>query len=129
MKTNATTTRRTTDQNAAPVAASFNRAFVDHVIMYVNNTRNIYALREWLAACVAMVIRRGIDPDRARLVKSVHIARIIKAAANIARRDEWCRVSAADEAQAREELTDDIIERAAEIAEDMAAKAAKKAEK
>ena len=130
MKTNETTTRRTTDQNAAPVAASYNRIVVNHIIMYADNTRDINPAREWLAACVAKDICRGLEPDRARLVKSSHLTQILKQAADLARRDEWCKVSKADEAQAREELADATIERAYEVAEDMKEeKAAKKAKK
>ena len=106
-------------KNAAAMVASFNPEYVRHIILYADNSREIYDAREWLAGCVAKVIRKGIEPDRARLVKSVHVARIIKQAADIARADEWCKVSAADEAQAREELATAIIERAGEIAEEM----------
>lgn len=123
MKTNNNNTKNES-KNAANMA-SFNPEYVRHIILYADNSREIYDAREWLAGCVAKVIRKGIEPDRARLVKSVHVARIIKQAADIARADEWCKVSAADEAQAREELAADIIERAGEIAEKMAEKGKK----
>ena len=124
MKTNNNTQSNET-KNAANMGASYNPDFVRHIILYVDNSREIYDRREWLAGCVAKIIRKGIEPDRARLVKSVHVARIIKQAADIARADEWCKASAADEQKAREELATAIIERAGEIAEEMAEKGKK----
>lgn len=110
------------NMNAANNGASYNPDAVAHVILYADNSRDIYDRREWLAGCVSKVIIKGIEPDRARLINSVYMARIIKQAADIARRDEWCKVTDADEAQAREKLADDIIERAKEIAAEKAEK-------
>ena len=110
MKTLATNNSNET-RNAAAMVASFNPAFVDHVEMYANNTREIWEMQDNTARQLAKKMAKGLEPDREHLANSESVRRIVAAAAKIARRDEWCNpISAADLQEVRRRVAAYIID-------------------
>ena len=107
MKTTANNTRES--MNAARVA-SYNPDNVEHVVMYADNIREIYERMDATASALAKKMAKGLQPDRERLAESATVCRIVSKAAKIARRDEWCKPTAADLQQARRQIAAYIID-------------------
>lgn len=96
--------------NAANTGASYNPDTVAHIKMYADNVRETWEQQDNTARALAKKMRQGLTPDREYLAKSPSVRRIVSEAAKIARRDEWCKPTAADLQQARREVANYIID-------------------
>lgn len=60
---------------------------VHHVSIYVNNSRDIYSLTEWLTSCVCKRIKKGLSVEADHLAKCSTMQKIVRMATRLASED------------------------------------------
>ena len=89
-----------------------NTATSEHVVLYINNTREIYTRIESLQRQVKNRMKKNLPVTLERLAESSALRKIVSDAAKIARQDAWCQPTSADIRAARYRMADEIYDEA-----------------
>lgn len=82
----------------------------DLLRLYVNNSRDVYMLTEWLASCIEKKKRRNQRFDIMRLASCPTMRRLVNLAARLVFENEGVNVSLKDKKEIREEHAAYILE-------------------
>jgi len=89
-----------------------NTAASEHVVLYINNTREIYTRIESLRRQVKNRMKKNLPVTREHLAESSALRKIVRDAAKIARQDTWCQPTPYDIRAARYRIADEIYDEA-----------------
>lgn len=95
---------------------TYNENATLHILLYVNNSREIYCQTEQLYKSLARRMKQGKAVEAGHLADSATMRNIINAGARMAASFDGVTASAADKAQARKEHAEYCIETAEYIA-------------
>ena len=82
----------------------------EHVVMYANNTKEIWERVAWLHRKIKERISAGRPAVREYLAECSSMRAIVRDAAKIARQDTWCQPTADDLSAARYRLANMIFD-------------------
>lgn len=89
-----------------------NTAASEHVVLYINNTREIYTRIESLRRQVKNRMKKNLPVTLEHLAESSASRKIVNDAAKIARQDTWCQPTPDDIRAACYRIADEIYDEA-----------------
>ncbi len=84
----------------------------DRMVIYINNTYDIYRLIEWLYSSLAKKMKKGLVPDVNRLANCSTMKTILRKAAKLVLENDGARVTAQERKEVALAHTASIIESA-----------------